>query len=156
MKMPAKLSGSSSVCSVAASLWTPNNSRRAFSDRKAQTLFRLQLVSSACTTKELASRVQSTSKESASACYLVVPVPCHLMQQGVGLGLAVLEILEEVQHQTDFVEGQADDVDEVSKGDHDLQGERATSQHAGDLALLVVGAAKNAIGNQHSAALFQS
>ena len=47
--------------SVSASLCTPKNSSRAFSDRNAQALFRLQLVSSACTTSEWANSVHKTS-----------------------------------------------------------------------------------------------
>src|SRR6266700_5071321 len=45
MTMPAKVSGSRISLSVSASLCTPNNSTRAFSERNAQTLFKLQLVS---------------------------------------------------------------------------------------------------------------
>ena len=58
---PANDAGSSTFLSVAASLCTPNNKTRAFSERNAQTLFKLQLVSSACTTSELANNVQSRS-----------------------------------------------------------------------------------------------
>ena len=61
MTMPANVAGSSRAASVAASLCTPNNSSRAFSDRKAHTLLMLQLVSSACTTNEFASSVHNTS-----------------------------------------------------------------------------------------------
>ena len=41
-------------------------------------------------------------------------------------------------------------------GDDDLQGEFAASQDAGDLAILVVRAAINAVGNQHGPAIFQT
>ena len=46
---------------LSASLWTPNSRMRAFSESKAHTLFRLQLVSSVCTTNEFASKVQRIS-----------------------------------------------------------------------------------------------
>src|SRR5438270_140863 len=37
--MPAKVAGSSTACSVAASLWTPNNSTRAFSETALSATF---------------------------------------------------------------------------------------------------------------------
>jgi hypothetical protein len=78
------------------------------------------------------------------------------MQQGVCLRLAQLQILEEVEQETRFVERQADDIDLKGDGDDDLQTELAAAQHAGDLAILVVRTAKNAVGNQHGLAIFQT
>src|SRR3954468_23977392 len=77
------------------------------------------------------------------------------MQQGVGLCLAQLQVLEEVEHETDLVERQADDIDQIGDGDDDLQGEFAAPEHARDSAIAVVRAAKNAVGNQHGPAAFQ-
>jgi hypothetical protein len=78
------------------------------------------------------------------------------MQQGVGLRLAQLQILEEVEQETHFVEREADDIDLKGDCDDDLQSKFAASQHTGDLAILVVRTAINAVGNQHGLALFQT
>ena len=67
-----------------------------------------------------------------------------------------LQVLEELQHQTDFVERQADDIDQIGDRDDDLQAELAAAQHAGNLAVLVLGAAIDFVGDQHRSAVFQT
>ena len=92
---------------VSASLCTPNNSSRAFSDRKAHTLFRLQLVSSVCTTNELASSTPehrqipfANAATTAGATHR--PVIC-----------VASRFWEKIDHETDFVKGQAADIDQI-------------------------------------------
>ena len=53
---------------------------------------------------------QRVGQQRAQHVELVLPVPRQLLQQGVGLRFAQLQVLQELQHQTDFVEGQADDI----------------------------------------------
>ena len=62
MTVPVNVAGSRICLSVSASLCTPKNSTRTFSERNAHTLLMLQLVSSELTTSEFASSVQSTSR----------------------------------------------------------------------------------------------
>ena len=79
----------------------------------------------------------------------------QLMQQGVGLRLAQFQVLEEVEQETNFVEREADDIHLVGDGDDDLHTEFTAAEYAGDLAILVLRAAINAVGNQHGPAIFQ-
>jgi hypothetical protein len=53
------------------------------------------------------------------------------------------------------LEGQADDIDEVSDLDHDLQAEFATAEHPRDFTVLVF-AAINLIGDQDGPTIFQT
>jgi len=53
---------------------------------------------------------QRVGQQGAEDLELVVPVTRQLAEQRVGLRLAQLQMLEEVEHETDFVEGEADDV----------------------------------------------
>ena len=99
---------------------------------------------------------QRVGQQRAEHVELFMPMPRQLVQQGVGLRLAQLQILEEVKHETDFVEREANDIDLKGDGDDDLQGKFAAAQHTGNLAILVVWAAVNAVGNQHGPALFQT
>ena len=39
-------------------------------------------------------------------------MPRQLIKQGIGLRFAQLQVLEKVEHETNFVEGQANDIDE--------------------------------------------
>src|SRR5580704_18142942 len=78
------------------------------------------------------------------------------MQQAVGLLLAQLQVGKEVEQQNCLVEGQADDIDLKGDGDDDFQGELAAPQDTGDLAIAVVRATKNAVGNQNGLPLFQT
>ena len=82
---------------------------------------------------------QRVGHQRAEVVELLVPVPRQLMQQGVGLGLAQLQLLEEVEHQSGLVEGEADDVDQVGDGEDNLQGKFAVAEHTGDLPVLVLG-----------------
>ncbi len=61
------------------------------------------------------------------------------MEQRVGLRFGQLEILEEVEDEANFVEGKADDINEVGDCQHDFEAEFATPQDAGDFAVAVVG-----------------
>src|SRR5580704_7737444 len=79
----------------------------------------------------------------------------QLMQQGVRLRLAQLQILEKVKQETHFVEGETNDIDLKGDGDDDLQSKFAASQDAGDLAILVARTAKHAVGNQNRLTIFQ-
>src|ERR1700681_4168960 len=80
----------------------------------------------------------------------------QLPQQGIGLRLAQLQVLEEVKQEADFVEREADDIDLKGDGDDDLQTELATAEHTGDDAILVLGAAKDVVGNQDGPAIFET
>ena len=51
---------------------------------------------------------------------------------------------------------QADDIDQVGDLDDDFQTEFATPQHAGDFAILVVGATIDVVSDEYRAAVFQA
>ena len=87
---------------------------------------------------------------------LVLPVPGQMLQQRVGLRFAQRQILQELQQQTDFVEGQADDINEVGDLDDDLHAEFTAAEHAGNLAIVVLGAAIDLVSDQDGPALFQT
>ncbi len=66
------------------------------------------------------------------------------------------KILQELQHLTNFVKGQADDINEVSNLDDDLQTEFTSAQDAWDDAVLIVGAAIDFVGDDEGSSVFQA
>jgi hypothetical protein len=51
---------------------------------------------------------------------LVLPMTRQLFEQGIRLRFAEREILQELKHLTNFIEGQTDDIHEVGDLDDDL------------------------------------
>ena len=60
-----------------------------------------------------------------------------------------------MEDEADFVEGEADDINEVGDRQHDFEAEFAATEDAGDFAVAVVGSAIDVVGDQHGAAAFQ-
>src|ERR1700722_423928 len=65
-------------------------------------------------------------------------------------------MLKEIEQLTDFVEGQAHGVDQMSNLQDNLQAEFATSQHAGNLAIPMSRSAIDFIGDQDAPTVLQS
>jgi hypothetical protein len=80
-------------------------------------------------------------------------MPRQLVQQAVRLGFPHVEVLQELQGQTSFVERQPQHVHEVGDLDDDLHTEFTTAQHAGDPAVLILGAAIDCISDQNGPAI---
>src|SRR5208282_6056176 len=79
----------------------------------------------------------------------------QLLEQSVGLRLSQFQVLEKVEYETNFVEGQADDIDQIGDGNDDLHAEFAAAQYAGDLAVAVVWTAIDVVSDQHGATMLQ-
>ena len=87
---------------------------------------------------------------------LTLPMPGQTLQQRVRLCFTQRQMLQELQTETNLVKGQAHDINEVSDLEHDLHTEFAAAEHAGNLAVLVVGTAKDVVGDQDRPALFET
>jgi hypothetical protein len=95
-------------------------------------------------------------QQGAQGLELALPMARQALQQGVHLRWAHVQLLKELQQQTDFSKGQANDVHQMSDLRNDLQAEFAASQNARDDAIALVGATIDLVSNQHGAALFQA
>ena len=98
---------------------------------------------------------QRVGQQRAEHLELALPVPRQLIKQRVGLRLAEPEVLEEIEERTDFVERQADDINQVGDLGDDLQTVLAPAQDAGDLAVPVARAAIDLVRDQHRSTVFQ-
>src|ERR1700720_1424813 len=76
---------------------------------------------------------QRVGQQRAEQVKLALPIARQLRKQRVGLRLAETQVLEEIEEMTDFVERQADDINQVGDLGDDLQTVLATAQYAGDL-----------------------
>src|SRR4051812_39540532 len=99
---------------------------------------------------------QRAGQQRAQQVKLSLPIARQLIQQRVGLRLAEAEVLEEIEEMTDFVERQADDINQVSDLGDDLQAVLATAQYAGDLAVPVAGATIDLVRDEHRSTVYQA
>src|SRR3954454_21544034 len=99
---------------------------------------------------------QRAGQQRAQQVKLSLPIARQLIQQRVDLRLAEAEVLEEIEEMTDFVERQADDINQVSDLGDDLQAVLATAQYAGDLAVPVAGATIDLVRDEHRSTVFQA
>src|SRR5450432_2974897 len=99
---------------------------------------------------------QRVGQQRAEQVKLALPIARQLIKQRVGLRLAKAEVLEEIEEITDFVERQADDINQVGNLGDDLQTVLAPAQDAGDLAVLVAGATIDLVRDQHRSTVFQT
>src|SRR3954447_4415364 len=99
---------------------------------------------------------QRVGQQRAERVELALPIARQLIKQRVGLRLVEAEVLEEVEEMTDFVERQADDINQVGDLGDDLQAVLAPAQDAGDLAIPVAGATIDLVRDQHRSTAFQA
>src|ERR1700680_5010623 len=78
------------------------------------------------------------------------------LQQRVSLRFAQGQVLQKLQREAHFVEGHADDVNEVSDLQNDLHAEFTAAEHAGDLAITVAWTAIDLVSDQDGSALFET
>src|SRR5271156_4712061 len=78
------------------------------------------------------------------------------LQQRVSLRFAQGQVLQKLQSEAHFVEGQADDINEVSDLQNDLHAEFAAAEHAGDLAITVAWTAIDLVSDQDGPAFFET
>src|SRR3954469_24466342 len=98
---------------------------------------------------------QRVGQQRAERVKLALPIARQLRKQGVGLRLAEPQVLEEVEELTDFVEREADDVNQVGDLGDDLQAVLAPAQDAGDLAVPIAGATIDLVRDEHRSTVFQ-
>src|SRR4051812_21661786 len=98
---------------------------------------------------------QRAGQQRAERVELALPIARQLIEQGVGLRLAESEVLEEVEELTDFVEREADDVNQVGDLGDDLQAVLAAAQDAGDPAVPIAGATIDLVRDERRSTAFQ-
>ncbi len=94
--------------------------------------------------------------EQAEPVELLFPIAGQLTQHGIRLRFLQRQVLQKLEDGTDFVERQADDLDQIGDGYDNLQTEFAAAQNAGYLAILTARTAINFVGDQHGATLFHT
>src|SRR5258708_21797792 len=96
---------------------------------------------------------QRVRQQGAENFKFVLPMTRQLMEQSVGLRLSQFQVLEEVEDETNFVEGQAHDIDLIGDRNDDLHAEFAAAQHVVYLAVLVVRSSIALVNYQLTAAI---
>src|SRR5207248_7135276 len=81
---------------------------------------------------------QRVRQQGAEDLEFVLPMTRQLMEQRIGLRFTQLQTLKKAEHETDFVEGETDDIDQIGNGNDNLQAELTAAQDTGKLAILVV------------------